>query len=151
MCYIHNSFSLIGHQKGREVPFTLSDSMVLGGIMDAIAVTIVIIAVVILVVMTGIGGYALGRASAADDAKKASEADRRLNETLVGCRDKVAVVCGLLNFQVEQTERYAGIARQAVKALPGKNVQNILLERKLREADNILRSKIAEVEEVKKG
>ena len=119
--------------------------------MDVITVSIIIFAVLTLAIMAGIGGYVLGRTSAADDAKKASEADRRLNETLVGCRDKVAVVCGLLNFQVEQTERYAGIARQAVKALPGKNVQNILLERKLREADNILRSKIAEVEEVKKG
>ena len=119
--------------------------------MDIAAITIVIIAVITLVVMTGVGGYALGRASAADDAKKASEADRRLTETRGGCRDKGAVVCGRLKVQVEQTERYAGIARQAVKALPGKNVQNILLERKLREADNILRSKIAEVEEVKKG
>lgn len=77
--------------------------------MDAIAVTIVIIAVVILVVMTGIGGYALGRASAADDAEKASEADRRLNETLVGCRDKVAVVCFLwFNLLLLPLGRLAG-------------------------------------------
>ena len=114
----------------------------------AAAVTIVIIAVVVLVCMAGIAGYTLGRARAAEATK---EADQRLYGVLIACKEDTITVCSLLDFQVEQTERYRNIARRAVEALPGKNVQNILLERKLREADNILRSKIAEVEEVKKG
>ena len=65
--------------------------------MTTAAVTIIVLAVFTLVVMTGIGGYTVGRAHAADAAKKASEADSRLNETLVGCRDKLLsyAVCSI--------------------------------------------------------
>ena len=45
----------------------------------AAAVIVIIIAALILAVMAGITGYTLGRARAADDTKKASEADSRLN------------------------------------------------------------------------
>lgn len=120
--------------------------------MDTIAVTIVIIAVVVLVAMAGVAGYVLGRARAAEaTTKKTLEADERLHGTLVYCRDRIITVSGLLAFETEQTERYRNVARKAVEALPSKDIRKLLLERKLREADNILRSKIAEVEEVKKG
>ncbi|MBB1563443.1 hypothetical protein HG436_003510 [Candidatus Saccharibacteria bacterium] len=109
----------------------------------AAAVIIIIVAAHVLAVMAGIGGYTLGRARAAEDTKKT-------DETLVYCRDKTLVVSSLLTFETEQAERYREIARQAVKALPSKDIRKLLLERELREADGLLRSKIAEVEEVTK-
>ena len=120
--------------------------------MNIAAVTIVIIAVVVLAIMTGIGGYVVGRASAADVAAKAAKKDERLHGTLVYCRDRIITVSGLLAFETEQTERYRDIARRAVEALPSKDLRKLLLERELQKADNVLQAKIAEVKEVtKKG
>ena len=120
--------------------------------MDVIAVSIIIFAVLTLAIMAGIGGYVLGRTSAADDAKKAAKKDERLHGTLVYCRDRIITVSGLLAFETEQTERYRDIARRAVEALPSKDLRKLLLERELQKADNVLQAKIAEVKEVtKKG
>ncbi|WP_164997958.1 family 78 glycoside hydrolase catalytic domain, partial [Candidatus Nanosynsacchari sp. TM7_ANC_38.39_G1_1] len=85
--------------------------------MSATAATIVIIvfAALTLAIMAGIGGYVLGRAHAADATTKK---DENLYKVLVGCREKTTAVCGLLEFETEQTERYRCIAQRAVEALP---------------------------------
>ena len=117
--------------------------------MTTAAVTIIVLAVFTLVVMTGIGGYTIGRAHAGAAKVKS---DENLHEVLVDCKDKILTVSDLLKFQLDQVERYSEIARQAVKSLPSKDIQRLLLERKLQEADGLLQAKIAEVEEVtKKG
>lgn len=119
----------------------------------AAAVIVIVFAALALAMMAGIGGYTVGRVRATEaTTKKTLEADERLHGTLVYCRDRIITVSGLLAFETEQTERYRDIARQAVEALPSKDIQRLLLERKLREADGLLQAKIAEVEEVtKKG
>jgi len=116
------------------------------------AAAIIAFAVLVLVAMAGVAGYVLGRARAAEaTTKKTLEADERLHGTLVYCRDRIITVSGLLAFETEQTERYRNVARKAVEALPSKDIRKLLLERELQETDDRLRSKLAEVEEVKKG
>ena len=112
----------------------------------AAAVIVIIIAALILAVMAGIAGYTLGRARAAEATK---EADQRLYGVLIACKEDTTTVCSLLDFQVEQTERYRNIARRAIKVLPGDNSQRYPLERKLQEADNRLKNKLEEVKSLK--
>ncbi|MBB1566218.1 hypothetical protein HG431_000315 [Candidatus Saccharibacteria bacterium] len=114
----------------------------------ATAVIVIVIAAFVLAVMAGVGGYTVGRARAANDAKKA---DERLHKTLVDCKDKTIRISELLRFQLEQTERYNKIARRAVELLPSDNIQTPLLERKLQEADSLLSAKLAEIKRVTKG
>lgn len=118
----------------------------------AVAVTLIVFFALVLAMMAGIAGYTLGRARATDAAKKASEADSRLNETLLYCKGRTEIIAGLLSFETEQSERYRDIARRAVEALPSKDLRKLLLECELQKADNVLQAKIAEVKEVtKKG
>ena len=151
MCYIHNNFSLeFPKTKGEKCPFTRVTAWSLGGTVNttAAAVIVIIIAALILAVMAGITGYTLGRARAADDTKKASEADSRLNETLVYCRARVSIVSDLLSFETELAEAYRAVALDAIAAIPEGDPRKRVYKTSFEKADSRLRDKL---EEVNKG
>ncbi|MFC2369676.1 MAG: hypothetical protein ACFNMB_00400 [Candidatus Saccharimonas sp.] len=115
----------------------------------AAAVTLIIVASLILAVMAGIAGFTLGRACATDAAKKASKTtDERLNETLVYCKDKSLIVSSLLSFETEQAEQYRVIALDAITAIPDDDPRKRVYKTSFDKADSRLRDKL---EEVKKG
>ena len=114
----------------------------------AAAVTLIIVASLILAVMAGIAGFTLGRARATDDTKKASEADSRLNETLVYCKDKTLIVSALLSFETELAEEYRVVALDAITAIPDDDPRKRVYKTSFDKADSRLRDKL---EEVKKG
>lgn len=117
--------------------------------MDTIAVTIVIIAVVVLVIMTGIGGYVVGRAFATDATRKASEADRRLHETLVGLKRDTLTVSRLLLFTQSRSFDYRAVAIEAIKILSTNDPRKEDLKRKLQDIDGKVQKKVTEIESEK--
>ena len=117
--------------------------------MDTIAVTIVIIAVVVLVIMAGIGGYVVGRAFATDATRKASEADGRLHGTLVEVRSDTVVVSQLLSFTQERAFDYRRIAEDALAYLP-EGPRKDILNREFRTTDKKMMTKVIEIEDYRK-
>ena len=117
--------------------------------MTTAAVTIIVLAVFTLVVMTGIGGYTVGRAHAADAAKKASEADSRLNETLVGLKCDTLVVSRLLLFTQDRAFDYRRVAEEALANFPN-GLRRSILEEEFKTNDKKMMAKTIEIQDYRK-
>ena len=116
--------------------------------MDAIAVSIIIFAVLTLAIMTGIGGYVLGRASAADDAKMAKKKEEEsLHEALLGLKADTILVSDVLLFTQSRSFDYRAVAIKAVAALSDDDALKETLEREFQNIDKKIQDKVAKVEE----
>ena len=116
--------------------------------MDAIAVSIIIFAVLTLAIMTGIGGYVLGRTSAADDAKMAKKKEEEsLHEALLGLKADTILVSDVLLFTQSRSFDYRAVAIKAVAALSDDDALKETLEREFQNIDKKIQDKVAKVEE----
>lgn len=116
----------------------------------AAAVTLIIVASLILAVMAGIAGFALGRARATDDAKKNYEKDdERLHGTLLGLRSDTVVVSQLLSFTQERAFDYRRIAEDALAYLPD-GLRKDILGRELKTTDKKMMFKSVQIEDYRK-
>lgn len=107
----------------------------------ALAVIIVIFGAFTLATMAGVSGFTFGRASATDNAEKKTKAE----SALVGLRADILFTSKLLNFNVEQLDRYRKIAREAIAGMPDGS-QKEALNQQMKEADRLLEAKVVETE-----
>ena len=113
------------------------------------AAAIIAFAVLVLVAMAGVAGYVLGRARAAEDAKKAKRSDERLHVTLVGLKSDTVMVSQLLSFTQECAFDYRRVAEEAIAYLPSGTRKGIL-ERELKTTDKKMMLKTVQIEDYRK-
>lgn len=107
--------------------------------MTTAAAIIVVFAIIVLVTMTGIGCYVVGRAHAADDAAE-------IGESLDELKDGVCYQSSLLIFTLTQAFGYREIASRAIAEMPADAPCKVELERKLQEIDAEMSEKVTEIE-----
>lgn len=114
------------------------------------AAAIIVFAIIVLVTMTGIGGYVIGRTHATDDAaKKTIKEDKRLHETLVDLKVDVLFMSELLIFTQSRSFNYREVAIEAIKILSTNDPRKEDLKRKLQDIDGKVQKKVTEIESEK--